>query len=289
MKAQLLFDKIKQGDIMIKVLVFVLFLLFCMPTQYGVVNAEELYTPSYYRIESSNCLLYRTAQDNQDISNVWFLLPKTYFVQVLDESDELFFKVKYQDFIGYVFKTDVSAVYETPQFPWADNLTFDINGTANVVIRSAPSSDSAYLGLIPFNATSVTYHGSIVGDEALSGLGNSWYFATYTSFEQGIISGYVYAPLTQNLTVIQDNTEVLSTVKPSSGNEIIDEVISPELQNGQNLLIIGLLSLVGIAILFLLFRPKRKAKKAKQSVKGTQLNQSNNNKQFLTFDESDNF
>ena len=45
----------------------------------------------------------------------------------------------------------------------------------------------------------------------------------------------------------------------------------------------------GIAILLLLFRPKRKSKKAKQSVKGTQLNQSNNNKQFLTFDESDNF
>ena len=269
---------------MFKILSFVL-ILFLGTNSSIPVMAEENYTPYYYRIDSANCYLYRTAEDNQDVNNIWFLLPKTYFVQLIEDSDEQFFKVKYQNFIGYVFKTDVSIVYETPKTPWPENLTFDINGTANVVMRSSPSSDSEYIGLIPFNAIKVTFYGSIIGQEALTNLGNQWYYATYKSYEQGIISGYVYAPLTTNLTLLQDNTEILSTIKPTSGPSI-EEVISPELQDSQNLLIIGLLSIVGISVLILLFIPKKRTKKAKQAIKNTNITQ-HHQKQELTFDDLD--
>ena len=215
----------------------------------------------YYRITGENTLLYRTPLESIEPSNVYFVLPTTYFVRFNSTFDEKFLNVTYRDFTGYVLADNVERVYSTPTTPYLTNVTFGVQGVANLVIRSEPNTSSEYLGTIPFNATSIEYFGQIEGEQTNEELSNIWYFCRYTSYEQGILTGYVYAPLTANLSEIVPNTEVVDTEPSQSTNG--GTVLAPELQSGANIWLIVGLTIPAIILLLLVFRPdKRKKKKA---------------------------
>jgi len=220
----------------------------------------------YCRITEEATLLYKTASISNDLSNIYFELTSTYFVQILSTENE-FYKVNYDGITGYVLKDEVTTVYENPTTPFPEDITFQINASASAVIRSIPSVEGTYLGLLPCNTT-LSYFGKVEGVEAISGLGKYWFFVKYTSFEQGVISGYVYAPLTENLTEITPNTEELSTV-PVGGN--VEDIISPELLNINNLLLIGGLSIGALVLILLLIAPMRRNKKERLKCTQQQL------------------
>lgn len=227
-------------------------------------------TAIYYRVTSENTILYRTPLDSTESSNVYFYLPTTYFVRYNSTFDEQFLNVTYQEFTGYVLLDNVTRVYSTPQTPYATNLTFSVSGIANLVLRSEPTTLAEYIGTIPFNATNIEYFGSIIGEQSNSELSNIWYYCRYKSYEQGILTGYVYAPLTQNLTVIEPNTEEVETEPSKTTNT--DTIIASELQTGVNLLLILGLTIPAILLLILVFRPERHKKKREASRQITQLN-----------------
>jgi|GEM_PF-2801661 len=216
--------------------------------------AEE---KAYLRIISENTPLYRTPVENGEIDNLYFMLPQTYFVELLDEPTSNFYHVNYQGVSGYVLKTNLQRVYATPQQPYPANITFQIEGVANAIIRATPNKDTgAYLGIIPFNATGVEYLGSISGQQAMQNLGTIWYYARYISFEQGALVGYVYSPLTTQIPVITPNIEEL----PVTPLYNADPIIPPELTNPSSWLLIALISIPAIFLLYMLFKPARKGK-----------------------------
>ena len=222
----------------------------------------------YYRITGQEVTLYRTPVLDEDYSNIYFTLPTSYFVKFIAEENENFLKVQYIDFVGYVLKTDVTQVYSTPVTPYFTQ-TFTVFGTANPVVWSQPSTQSTYLGNIPFNAESVTCFGAINGEIALENGGSTWYFCRYTSFEQGILTGYVYANLTTNLSEFVENTEIVET-EPSQ--ETSGEIFAPELQNGTSVILIVGLCIFALILLVLVFKPERRRKKAEAKRQITTLN-----------------
>jgi len=237
----------------------------CLCSFYSTPTTVDALSFQYCRITSTSTLLYRTAEQSEELSNIYFELTPTYFVQVLNTENE-FYKVYYNGIAGYVLQDSVTPVYSVPTTPFPEGITFEINASASAVIRSIPSVDGNYLGLLPCDAI-LNYYGKISGVEAITGLGNEWFFVVYTSYEQGVISGYVYAPLTENLTTITDNTEELSTI-PTGG--IVDEIISPELLNVNNLLLIAGLSIGALFLIFILIAPIRKNKREQAKIRQQQ-------------------
>ncbi len=219
----------------------------------------------YYRIVSENAILYRAPLESTESSNVYFCLPATYFVRFNSTFDEKFLNVTYRDFTGYVLADDVERVYSTPLTPFA-NQTFSVQGIANLVLRSEPTTSSEYIGTIPFNATDIEFFGAIEGEQANSELSNLWYFCRYTSFEQGILTGYVYAPLTNNLTPLEPNTEIVETEPSAEVNT--DGVLAPELQSGTSFWLIIGLTIRALLLLLLVLKPgkNRKNKVAKRQI-----------------------
>lgn len=227
-------------------------------------------TPTYFRINNDSVYLYRTPVADTENNNAYFKLPNTYFVKFNSTFDENFLNVTYRDFTGYVLKSDVVAVYSIPEIPFETNRIFNIQGVANLVIRSAPNTQSEYLGTIPFNATDITYFGEIEGEQANLGLSNIWYFCRYKSFEQGIITGYIYAPLTTGLTEFVPNTEEVLTEPTQNANS--NSVLAPELKTGSNLILILCLTVPAILLLILVFRPEKRKKKREATRAITNLN-----------------
>ena len=238
------------------------------------VNYFCNFTPSYasediyYRITGQDVMLYRTAELNNDYSNIYFTLPTSYFVKFISEENENFLRVQYIDFVGYVLSSDVTRVYSTPTTPYFTQ-NFTVYGTANPVVYSQPSTQSTYLGNIPFNAESVTCFGAINGETALENGGSTWYYCKYTSFEQGIIIGYVYASLTTNLTEFVENTEIVET-EPTQ--DVSGGVIAPELQNGTSIILIVGLCIFALILLVLVFKPEKRRKKKEAKRQITTLN-----------------
>ena len=205
--------------------------------------------PIFYKIVNSNTSFFRTP-DN--IDDIYFILPPTYFVKFLADYNDEILNVGYLDFVGFVQKSDVVRVYSTPKTPYLVDTVFSPQPIANLVIRALPSTQSNFVGTIPYNAKDITYFGAIEGEEANHTLGNVWYFCRYTSPEQGTLTGYVYAALTQNLSQIAPNDEIVETnpAMPVSG----EISISPELQSSSNLIFILLITIPAIFILVLIFR-----------------------------------
>lgn len=272
------------NNLKIIMLCSILFLVSIYSNNLSFVYADS--SSEYLRIVSSNTFLYRTANIDENYENLYFELPQTYFVKLIDSSNENFYKVEYSNLIGYVKKSEVIKVNGTPQQPYLNNVTFKLNGTANAVLFSQPNNTSKYIGTIPFNAENILFWGKITGQNALPNLGNEWYYCTYTSFEQGIISGYIYAPLTTLVSNIPENNENLSESTPANSTPI-QEILAPEIQKPSNIIIISILVIFALLILILLFKPNKKAKKAKLYNNSNLLPQ--NQEQFLEFNDKDNF
>ena len=215
--------------------------------------------------------LFKSAETSLEMENVFFTLEETYFAKVQSEQDN-FYEVSYNGVTGFVLKDDVMLIDGTPITPYPENITFDINKSVSLIVRSLPSENGEYLGLLLYGA-SAEYIAQTTGQEMVTGLGNVWYYISYKSLEQGVISGYVYAGLTENLTEIVPNTEEFS--QATSGG--IEEIISPELLDTNNLLIILGLCVAGVVLLLALLLPLRRNKREKEQVA---------NKTQLTFDNN---
>ena len=240
------------------------FAYFC---NFSPICASE---PIYYRVISDNTVLYKTPVTSEENSNVYFTLPNTYFVIYNSTFDETMINVTYKEFTGYVLIDNLQRVYSTPEHPFETNRTFSVQGIANLVVRSEPNTTSDYLGTIPFNAVDIEYFGQINGEQANSDLSDLWYFCRYKSFEQGIITGYVYAPLTQNLTPFSANVEEVLTEPNQSTNAGV--IIAPELQTSTNILLILGLTIPALILLLLVFKPEKRKKKREASRQITSLN-----------------
>ena len=180
-----------------------------------ITQANTNATSGYAKVLTNDCYFFEKPEKNAGL----FLLEQSYFVKVIDNFDDVFFKVRYLEFEGYVERNKICFAEEYPTSPFLVGITFDIYDLGNVCMRSSPETfdnDKNILCTIPVSTKNLIYYGKCVGEEAIEGLGNIWYYSCFEDAYGNLFKGYVYAPLTRNLSAITNSSENLTLVSISN-------------------------------------------------------------------------
>ncbi len=222
-----------------------------MPT--NICKASEANETYYARVLSDNVCLYKTPYDLDDYSNVLFILPKTYFVQLTDISGN-FYKVNYYTFTGYVKKDLVQAVIGNPIKPYLNNVSFRVYSEQSRDLRTVPttvSGSSSQVAYIPLYSRNLTFYGKIVGETLVEERTNVWYYCKYTADQE--YYGYVYSDFCDFLTGLVDNTEDLPyTSNPTFTNNNTNK--EAKLNNKATKIIIAVLMVPALIFIFLIIK-----------------------------------
>ena len=161
---------------------------------------------------------------NNNINNIYFCLPETYFVAVLNYVSNSIVKVQYNSYIGFCFTDTINIVSFTPQTPFLKNITFDILSNVGTQVWSLPSdTHGTKYTTIPAGTTNIEYISYTNGDIPTGGNINIWYYARYTpaSNSTSVYEGYIYSEATINLSNIANNLEVENVPDTTVSNNTI--------------------------------------------------------------------
>ena len=211
---------------MCKILLFYIVLILC----FNFANIENF---SYAKTQSvryakvlNGCLLYKSQDLKDDIDNVYFVVPESYFVTILEDVNDNAYKVQYDKYIGYVKCEFVSPVTFVPDVKTLTNIKCDIKQTSGTQIWNKPSADGNVLAIIPAGEIGVSYISYVFGEIPTGGEINVWYYILYTPSSNltNVYEGYVYSENVTNLTDIpvnlEDNPELYVDGKDSGENNV---------------------------------------------------------------------
>ena len=137
-----------------------------------VANAKVEKTT--YAKALTGCVLYKTTSFDNDVDNIFFIVPETYFVVVLDEISNICLKVQYDKFVGYVDSRKVVIATFSPIVKTLDDVTCDVKETSGTQIWNKPSTEGDVLTTISANTKSITYIESVYGTIQSGGECNLW-------------------------------------------------------------------------------------------------------------------
>ena len=239
--------------------IFIFFSLISIGKYQSMMTSASLIT-GYAQVHFNNVYLYKYPSEEDTYENKYFMLEPSYFVKLLEKTNDYFYKVDYAGIIGYVLISEVEEVDETPINPYPSNIPFSINKRSNAILRSEPSTEkqlNSVIKILNSGLDNIEYLGKISGEESLYGGGNIWYYCKVTNKNGESSFGYVYANLTTNLSKIPQNEE--QVVFTSSVNQASLLYLS---ETSQNLMILILL-LPSILIIYLFIKPTKILKKEK--------------------------
>ena len=228
-----------------------------LPTKYYKAFAYSYTTYPYAQIRSDNTYLYKTP-NSLDLTNVYFALPNTYFVLLISNYDNNFYKVEYRDLVGYVLKDEVVAVNEKPQKPYLTDVSFRVFSSDGVKVMSSPFENAYSVETLEV-MSQVDYYGFTIGYEKIENRGSVWFYGKTLSGS----TGYFYKGLCDNLTNIPLNTEsVTELTSPfeDNDNSYLYNLISPT--PALKIILILLVTVPSVFLILLLFLP-HKIKKQK--------------------------
>lgn len=255
----------------VKVKVFVFFLIYCICISYvcmffsPTIFASQTY---YAQISTNQTYIYQEPQ-NSDNAKL-FLLPKTYFVELLSSYDDKFFSARYDDVYGYVLKNQVKPILGVPQTPFLNDINFRIFVPSGADLRATPYNNGTVnlVYNVPFLDNNLAYYGIVQGEELISKKGKTWYYCKYYT-DNLSYTGYVYAPLCDCLSTITENTEQVEFIDPSSMN-FKDDILQSStdtfagLSQTATTIIIIAISLPCLLLIYLLFKPTRLAQDSQE-------------------------
>ncbi len=231
--------------ILIAIIVITIIQLQSIP-QIQNVNAEKI---NYARVETNGSYLYKTATANPSTSNIWCELEKTYFVQILNNYNDYFYKVSYNSIIGFAKKSDLSIVLSTPLMPYPSGININIKNTSGCYLRSSPISKTTNNNIIKTlnkGTKNILFIGYIHGDENIDLKGNLWYLVKY---EDEI--GYIFSDFVENKVTLYPNLEEISLL-----NNLPSSLLNP-INNSTTLILIVVILLPCLIILSIMFLPKK--------------------------------
>lgn len=229
-----------------RVLILIIAILFSFLSPSSIVLAKSNYARA---INSTN--LYRLGTNNE-LSNIICVVEKTYFVEIISETDDLF-KVHYNGVSGYVKKNDVKEITSNPSTPFPYNIKIVVGSDCN--LRSTPtvkSLSSNVICTLPKNESNITFIGRVFAEEAIDFGGTTWYYVNYLGEY-----GYVYNKYIKSITPIYENTESVQFANP------IDTTIINPITHTPSLILIIIMTLPCIAILVILYIPRKHKQKTK--------------------------
>lgn len=189
-----------------------LIILFCLIIQPFNINVKKTFAKSEtatYAKALSFCTLYKTSSLDNDLSNIYFIIPESYFVVVLDNASNTSVKVQYDKYIGYVSPSTINVVTFIPKTKTLNNISFDIKDTSGTQIWNIPSSNGKVLTTISASTKNINYIAAVFGEIPSGGESNLWFYISYTPEQNStnFYEGYVYSENITNLTEIVQNTE----------------------------------------------------------------------------------
>lgn len=251
-----------------KILATIFSLLFSFSPLPLTSTSEEIYA----RITNSETYFYSSPNDEAK----FFLLPNSYFVLLLEDAGENYYRAQYMDVLGYVKKEEVTPIVGTPQNPYADKSSFRVFSLNGLNLRSSPDSSSPFniVTAVPYLERNLIFYGQIEGETAIEDKSSTWYYCKYLSGTQSY-SGYLYSVFCDLLTPITINNEVFEArEEPPFLDQTSTTEDPPEgfsLTTPVQIIIAVAVSLPCIILIYLLFKPTKivteensKDKKAKK-------------------------
>ena len=147
--------------------ILLIILLTIQPTL-GVYAASN--TSIYAKILYDNVYLYRNPIESDDPANIYFCLPKSYFVELTDSANENFYSANYLEFSGYVKKQSVQAIIGTPQTPYLKDVSFRVYDERSRDLRKCPTLSGGtvdHILTLPCPTHNLTFYGTILGDRLI--------------------------------------------------------------------------------------------------------------------------
>lgn len=168
-----------------------------------------------------NCILYKSIEMNDVYDDMYFYIPESYFVVVLEKVNDSCFKVQYDKYIGYINPTYVILINFTPVIKSLKGVKFDIKDTSGTQIWNKPSASGDVLTTIPAGFKRIEYIAKFNGDIPVGGESSIWYYISYTPFENStnVYEGYVYSENVTNLDNIVYNSEVDFEIEEINNSE----------------------------------------------------------------------
>lgn len=175
----------------------------------GCKSAFALSQNTTYAKVSSGCVLYKNQDMNNSFENIYFVIPETYFVSVVEVVSEKCFKVQYGNYIGYVDSSNLVIATFIPRVKQLEDVTCDVKETSGTQVWSCPTSTSRVLTTIPAGAKNINYIAFVYGEIPRGGESNLWYYVSYTptTSSTSVYEGYVYSENITNLSEIPVNIE----------------------------------------------------------------------------------
>ena len=198
-----------------KIILVLMFSLIGLFKPIPFVSAD---TGVYAQILNSGYYLYKTPVDNTNYTNVYFMLENSYFVELLSDYNNEFYKAKYMDVVGYVKKNQVQCVQGTPKTPYLNNVSFRVYNNISRSMYDKPFANTNNPTLktyLPLYCTDLIYYGKIYGESAIEERTNIWYYCKYTVTG---VCGYIYSDSCDKMTTIVPNNEKLPYISSPAWN-----------------------------------------------------------------------
>ncbi|MBE5735901.1 MAG: hypothetical protein E7356_00885 [Clostridiales bacterium] len=199
---------------------------------------------SFARIEQSTNI-YKSPNINNKIDNIYCIAEESYFVEILDTLENLY-RVNYNGVTGYINKSDVRLITNTPTTPYPCNIDIILGSNCN--LRRTPTTQGAnnIISTIYANTSDITFVGRSFGEEAIDFGGTTWYYVCYQGNYGYIYNNYVKSitPIYTSVEEFEYQTEQLSTTR----NPIT---------HTPSLIIIILLTIPLFITILLLYLPKK--------------------------------
>ena len=225
--------------------------------KYQFSNCYASEETTTYAKASAVCTLYKTTTMSEEISNIYFVIPETYFVTILEVVSDNCLKVQYGGFVGYVDSSTVVVATFIPIVKTLEGITCDIKDTSGTQIWSEPSATSTVLTTIPAGTKNIRYIASAFGRIPSGGESNLWYYVSFTpeSNSTNVYEGYIYSENVTNLSEIVPNTETNpEVITNKNGDDYMLNISSPV-----RAIIITLIAVpVIILILIIIYKASKK-------------------------------
>lgn len=234
---------------------------------YSILPTYATSTSSYYaQILFEQVYFFKEPTNNDDISNIYFELPKTYFVELLDKHED-YYKVKYLDLIGYVKKDCVQAVAKTPINPFLTNIKFRVYAEMSEKLWSMPSTqnNSTQITTIPHLTNNLEYIGQISGECLISGRTNVWYYCKYSSNQD--LFGYVYSDFCDEMPEITANTEQVEYIDNPTFEPYVEPIKTIPVENNIIGVVVGILSIPALIFVFMIIKGTKITTREKSKTK----------------------
>lgn len=194
---------------------------FCLEKCYAEKESESLYAKVL-----DDCILFKNKEMIYNFDSIYFQIPKSYFVLILETISEKCLKVQYGNYIGFIDSSKIEIAKFTPIVKTLDGIKFDIKENVGTKIWQYPTSSSNVLVTLSAGTKDIVYIASISGDVPVGGKSDVWYYVFYTPSidSTNVYEGYIYSENTTNLSEIVLNNET-NPVVISSENKTDEKLI----------------------------------------------------------------